>query len=86
MGWARGLYTPFLAWSFYSLPVLLGLLGRRKLEIVALYAAIEVLFRPFRDQASEAWATAGILALLAAGTRFTRFARLLAFLVQKCKY
>ena len=63
VGWARGLYTPFLAWNFYSLPLVLGLVGTRKSEVLAVYLAIEVLFRPFRDHSSEAWATAG--------TRFT---------------
>jgi len=55
VGWARALYTPFLAWNLYSLPLVLALCGIRKREMVGIFVLIELLFRPWSTDASEAW-------------------------------
>ena len=61
MGFAKALYTPFLAWFFYSLPLLLGIAGCPTPLIIICWASHEILFRPFGDAVSDSW---GSLALL----------------------
>lgn len=36
VGWARALYTPFLAWNFYALPLVLALAGVSKVRFLPL--------------------------------------------------
>jgi hypothetical protein len=53
---AKALYTPFLAWSFYSLPALLALQGCSTPALVLLWGLFEGLFRPFSAPLADAWA------------------------------
>ena len=61
VGWARALYTPFLAWNLYALPLVLALAGVRTAEVVLLFVGVELLFRPFAVGASDAWAGVWLL-------------------------
>ena len=44
VGWARALYTPFLAWNLYALPIVLSLAGASNKEMALLFFAGPLLF------------------------------------------
>ncbi|KAM9963543.1 hypothetical protein ACTFIW_006776 [Dictyostelium discoideum] len=47
--WARGLYTPFMCWYFYTLPIILYFAKFSYTFIVLFWLAHEILFRFFKD-------------------------------------
>ncbi|EFA78114.1 hypothetical protein PPL_08762 [Heterostelium album PN500] len=54
---ARGLYTPFLCWYFYTYPIVLYFAGYPYSFIIAFFVAHEYLFRFFKDLLFEMNAT-----------------------------
>ncbi|GAM29288.1 hypothetical protein SAMD00019534_124640 [Acytostelium subglobosum LB1] len=54
---ARGLYTPFLCWYFYTFPIVLYLANYPYVHIILFWIAHEVLFRFFKDLATEMYGT-----------------------------
>ncbi len=61
VGLAKSLYTPFLAWFFYSLPLVLGIAGCPTPLLILCWALHEFLFRPFGDAARDSWASLALL-------------------------
>lgn len=60
---SRGLYTPFIAWFMYSMPVLLSLAGLGPVPATACFLLNELLFRNFGSPLVELWASAGLHAI-----------------------
>eukprot|EP01133_Synstelium_polycarpum_P007395 gene7395-8643_t len=54
---ARGLYTPFLCWYFYTFPIILYMAGLPFTYITVYWVAHEVLFRFFKDLSTEMYGT-----------------------------
>jgi alpha-1,3-mannosyltransferase len=57
VGFARGLYTPFMCWYFYSFPVVAYCSGIPLTYVTAFWALHEYLFRFFRDMEFEMYTT-----------------------------
>ncbi|EGC34695.1 hypothetical protein DICPUDRAFT_153070 [Dictyostelium purpureum] len=55
--WARGLYTPFMCWYFYTLPIILYFSEFSNTFIILYWISHEVLYRAFKDLYFEMFAT-----------------------------